>query len=166
MTYQIEYEASTDIGVPDYEDILKRVVDGALDMEKCPYECEVSITIVDNEEIRRINREFRGIDTETDVLSFPMAEYASPADFDFLEDDGDDCFNPETGELLLGDIILSADRILEQAEKYGHSVVRELAFLTAHSMLHLMGYDHMEEEERIIMEDRQRELMTLLNISR
>lgn len=166
MTYQIEYEASTDIGVPDYENILKRVVDGALDMENCPYECEVSITIVDNDEIHRINREYRGIDSATDVLSFPMVEYASPADFEFLEEEGEDCFNPETGELLLGDIILSADRILEQAEKYGHSIVRELAFLTAHSMLHLMGYDHMEEEERIIMEDKQRELMTLLNIPR
>lgn len=165
MTYQIEYEASTDIGVKDYEDIIKKVVDGALDMEECPYECEVSVTIVDSEEIRSINKEFRGIDSATDVLSFPMAEYPAPAEFDFLEE-CDDCFNPETGELLLGDIILSAEKILEQAEKYGHSVVRELAFLTAHSMLHLMGYDHMEEEERIIMEDKQRELMNLLGISR
>lgn len=165
MTYQIEYEASTDIGVKDYEDIIKKVVDGALDMEECPYECEVSVTIVDSEEIRSINKEFRGIDSATDVLSFPMAEYPAPAEFDCLEE-CDDCFNPETGELLLGDIILSAEKILEQAEKYGHSVVRELAFLTAHSMLHLMGYDHMEEEERIIMEDKQRELMTLLGIPR
>ncbi len=165
MTYQIEYEASTDIGVKDYEEIIKRVVDGALDMEECPYECEVSVTIVDSEEIRSINKEFRNIDSATDVLSFPMADYPAPAEFDFLEE-CDDCFNPETGELLLGDIILCAEKILEQAEKYGHSVVRELAFLTAHSMLHLMGYDHMEEAERIIMEDKQKGLMTLLGISR
>ena len=166
MTYQIEYEALTDIGVADYENILKKVVDGALDLENCPYECEVSITIVDNDEIRDINREYRGIDSATDVLSFPMVEYDSPADFGFLEEEGNDCFNPETGELLLGDIILSADRILEQAEKYGHSVVRELAFLTAHSMLHLMGYDHIEDKERMEMEDKQRKLMSLLNIPR
>lgn len=166
MTYQIEYEAETDIGVPDYEEILKSVVDGALDMEGCPYECEVSITIVDNEEIHAINKDYRGIDSPTDVLSFPMVDYPAPAEFNFLEEEGDDCFNPETGELLLGDIILSAERIIEQAEKYGHSVVRELAFLTAHSMLHLMGYDHMEDDERIVMEDKQRELMTLLNIPR
>lgn len=166
MTYQIEYEALTDIGVSDYEDIIKRVVDGALDMEECPYECEVSITIVDNDEIQAINKEFRGIDNPTDVLSFPMVEYPAPAEFDFLEEEGDDCFNPETGELLLGDIILSAEKILEQAEKYGHSVVRELAFLTAHSMLHLMGYDHMEEDERAVMEEKQRLLMDRLGITR
>ena len=77
-----------------------------------------------------------------------------------------DCFNPETGELLLGDIILSVDKILEQAEKYGHSVTRELAFLVAHSMLHLFGYDHMEEDERLVMEERQRMLMDTLGISR
>ncbi|MBQ9886301.1 MAG: rRNA maturation RNase YbeY [Lachnospiraceae bacterium] len=166
MTYQIEYEALTDIGVSNYEEIIKKVVDGALDMEECPYECEVSITIVDNDEIQAINKEFRGIDNPTDVLSFPMVEYPAPAEFDFLEEEGDDCFNPETGELLLGDIILSAEKILEQAEKYGHSVVRELAFLTAHSMLHLMGYDHMEEDERAVMEEKQRLLMDRLGITR
>ncbi len=166
MTYQIEYEADTDIGVSNYEEIIKNVVDAALELEKCPYECEVSVTIVDNDEIRSINKEFRGIDSATDVLSFPMTEYPSPAEFDILEDEENDSFNPETGELLLGDIILSADKILEQADKYGHSVERELAFLTAHSMLHLMGYDHMEDDERIVMEDRQRKLMDMLGISR
>ena len=111
--------------------------------------------------------ELRGIDQTTDVLSFPMAEYVRPADFDFLEEDeAMDCFNPETGELLLGDIVLSVEKIKEQAEAYGHSLKRELAFLTAHSMLHLMGYDHMEQEERRIMEERQQLLMEALDIPR
>ncbi|QNM05843.1 rRNA maturation RNase YbeY [Qiania dongpingensis] len=166
MTCDISYEAREPFEIP-YEDIVRRVVDAALIQESCPYESEVSVTLTDAEEVRRINREFRGIDKTTDVLSFPMAEYDSPADFDFLEEESAfDCFNPETGELLLGDIILSVDKIREQAAAYGHSLTRELAFLTAHSMLHLMGYDHMEEKDRILMEERQRLLMEALDIPR
>lgn len=167
MTYEIEYEAEKKLDIP-YEDLIKKVIDGAMDQEDCPYEAEVSVTITDNEGIRQINKEFRRIDSETDVLSFPMVQYPAPADFSILEDEANecDCFNPETGELLLGDIILSVDRIEEQAEKYGHSVTRELAFLVAHSMLHLFGYDHMVDEERLVMEERQRMLMETLGITR
>ncbi|MCD2491027.1 rRNA maturation RNase YbeY [Lacrimispora sp. NSJ-141] len=166
MTCDISYEACRPFEIP-YEDIVRRVVDAALIQESCPYEAEVSVTLTDAEEVRRINREFRGLDKTTDVLSFPMAEYGSPADFDFLEEESAfDCFNPETGELLLGDIILSVDKIREQAAAYGHSLTRELAFLTAHSMLHLMGYDHMEEKDRILMEERQQLLMEALDIPR
>ncbi|MDI9242584.1 rRNA maturation RNase YbeY [Fusibacillus kribbianus] len=166
MTCEISYEASEPLSIP-YEEIIRAVVDAALLQENCPYEAEVSVTLTDADEVQRINREFRGIDRTTDVLSFPMAEYVHPADFDFLEeDDAFDCFNPETGELLLGDIILSVEKIKEQAEEFGHSLKRELAFLTAHSMLHLMGYDHMEEEDRILMEEHQRHLMETLNIPR
>ncbi len=166
MTCEISYEADTPLSIP-YEEIIRRVVEGALDQEGCPYEAEVSVTLTSGDEVRKLNREFRGVDRTTDVLSFPMVEYARPADFDFLEeDDTSDCFNPETGELLLGDIVLSVEKIREQAEEYGHSLKRELAFLTAHSMLHLMGYDHMEEEERHLMEERQRLLMEALGIPR
>ena len=166
MTCDISYEADMPLSIP-YEEIIRRVVEAALDQEGCPYEAEVSVTLTSGEEVRRLNREFRGIDRTTDVLSFPMAEYTCPADFDFLEEDSAaDCFNPETGELLLGDIVLSVEKIREQAEEYGHSLTRELAFLTAHSMLHLMGYDHMEEEERKLMEERQRLLMEALKIPR
>ncbi len=166
MTCEISYEAEEPLEIP-YEDIIQRVVEAALDQEGCPYEAEVSVTLTSGEEVHRINREFRGIDRTTDVLSFPMAEYERPADFSFLEEDeAFDCFNPETGELLLGDIVLSVEKIREQAEQYGHSLTRELAFLTAHSMLHLMGYDHMEEADRIQMEERQRLLMERLAISR
>ena len=94
-----------------------------------------------------------------------MCEYPAPGDFSAIEEDADS-FDPETGELLLGDIVLSGDRILSQAQEYGHSVRREFAFLIAHSMLHLMGYDHIEPEEAETMESRQRKILDLLDIKR
>lgn len=158
MTIEIEYEAAEQLKL-SYREIIRQIVTEALDYEKCPYESEVNVILTDDEAIREINREHRGIDNPTDVLSFPMLEYETPSDFDHVEDHVEDCFNPETGELLLGDIVISVDKVREQAEKYGHSMERELAFLVAHSMLHLCGYDHMEEEERRVMEDRQREIL-------
>ncbi len=94
-----------------------------------------------------------------------MVEYEKPGDFDKIESD-DDLFNPETGEVILGDIVLCAERIYSQAEEYNHSVLREYAFLIAHSMLHLFGFDHMTEEEASVMEQKQREILDYLNISR
>ena len=158
MTIHVEYEAEKRLSLP-FEEIIERVVLAALDYEKCPYEAEVSVLLTDNEEIRRINREFRDIDRETDVLSFPMGDFETPSDFGQLEEQSEDYFNPETGELLLGDIVISVDKVEEQAEKYGHSQERELAFLVAHSMLHLCGYDHMEEQERLVMEKKQEEIL-------
>ena len=158
MTVEIEYEAKRRLELP-YETIINDVIEEAMDYEDCPYEAEVSVTLTDNEAIREINREHRGIDSPTDVLSFPMVDYERPADFDGLEDRAEDYFNPETGELMLGDIVVSVDKVEEQAEKYGHSRERELAFLVAHSMLHLFGYDHMEEEERLLMVKKQAEIL-------
>lgn len=135
------------------------MVEASLDYEKCPYEAEVNVILTDNEAIREINREQRQIDSATDVLSFPMVDYETPSDFDHVEEAVEDYFNPETGELMLGDIVISVEKVEEQAEKYGHSQTRELAFLVAHSMLHLCGYDHMEEEERLEMEERQRAIL-------
>ena len=132
----------------------------------CPYEATVSLLITDNEEIRRINSEQRGIDSATDVLSFPMTQYEIPGDFDFLEEEGVDCFDPESGELMLGDIVISADKVLEQADKYGHSIKREYAFLITHSILHLIGYDHMTPEDAAQMETLQDEILTKMNITR
>ena len=88
-----------------------------------------------------------------------MVEFETESDFSHVEDAVEDFFNPETGELILGDIIISVEKVIEQAEKYGHSKERELAFLLAHSMLHLCGYDHMDEEERELMEQKQREIL-------
>ena len=137
----------------------------ALEYEDCPYEAEVNLLLTDDEEIRIMNREHRQIDRATDVLSFPMLDYETPGDLSGIEEQGD-AFNPESGELMLGDIVISKERVIAQAEEYGHSVRREYAFLIAHSMLHLLGYDHMEEEERRLMEDRQRGIMDKAEIPR
>ena len=134
--------------------------------EGCPYEAEVSLTLCDGESIREINREFRDRDSVTDVLSFPMLEYETPGVFDNVEEDSPDAFNPETGDLILGDIIICLDRVRLQAEEYGHSRKREFAFLVAHSMLHLIGYDHMTEDDESIMNDRQEAVLNSLNITR
>ncbi len=167
MTFEIEYEAKLKLKLP-YKKIIESVVVAALDYEECPYESQVSVTLVDNESIAQINKEYRGIDSATDVLSFPFVDYDEPGEFDWLEDDDVDgeYFDPDSGELVLGDIVISVEKVIEQAEKYGHSQKRELAFLVAHSMLHLMGYDHMEEEERIVMEKKQEEILQSLGITR
>ena len=150
----------------DYKALAQRVIDFCLEYSAFPYEAEVNLTLTDNKGIHVINREYREIDRSTDVLSFPMLEYELPGDFAFLDDENSDDFNPDTGEALLGDIIISVEKVLEQAQEYGHSVEREYAFLITHSMLHLFGYDHMEEEEAKIMEDKQKEILLRLNILR
>jgi probable rRNA maturation factor len=165
MTINIECETDLSLNL-NYEDIINKVINKSLDLEKCPYEIELNVILTDNKEIQEINREYRSIDAPTDVLSFPFLDYNEPSDFSGLEDAANDYFNPETGELLLGDIIISVEKVIEQAKEYGHSKERELAFLTAHSMMHLFGYDHMEEEERIIMEDRQNRVLEELQIYR
>lgn len=160
MTINIDCETEDRLKLP-YEEIIRNVVLSSLEYECCPYETEINVILTDNAEIRRLNQLYRGIDRPTDVLSFPMLEYDEPSDFSHVEEQYEDCFNPETGELMLGDIVLSVDKIREQAENYGHSETRELAFLVAHSMLHLCGYDHMDDEERERMEKRQREILEL-----
>ncbi len=165
MTIEIEYEAEQQLDLP-YEEIIRQVVEASLDYEACPYEAQVSVVLTDNARIQEINAEFRQIDRPTDVLSFPLVDYGTPAEFAGLEDAEGEYFDPDTGELMLGDIVISVEKVTEQAEKYGHSEKRELAFLTAHSMLHLMGYDHMEEEERVVMERKQAEILEHLGITR
>jgi probable rRNA maturation factor len=162
LNYEDEYELALPF---DGEELAAQVVEHSLDYEGCPYEAEVNLLLTSDEEIHRINREFRGIDRPTDVLSFPMQEYDQPGNFDALEE-REDCFNPDTGELMLGDIVISKDRVFAQAEAYGHSPRREYAFLVAHSMLHLMGYDHMEPEEAKEMERKQSEILTQMSIRR
>ena len=164
MTILMESETEVDFDF-DYEKVAKDVVNTALDYMKFPFETEVSITLTDNDGIQVINKEFRDIDAPTDVLSFPMIEYEKPGDFSKIEEN-DDLFNPETGEVILGDIVLNIPRIHAQAEEYQHSNLREYAFLIAHSMLHLMWFDHMTEEEASVMEQKQREILNILNISR
>lgn len=165
MTINIEYEAEKELGIP-YKEIIENVVLESLDYVECPYEAEVNVIITDNQEIQAINKEHRQIDAPTDVLSFPLVDYETPADFDHVEDYVEDYFDPDTGELLLGDIVVSVDKVEEQAEKYGHSTTRELAFLIAHSMLHLCGYDHMDDDERLEMEAKQSEILERRGYSR
>ncbi len=165
MTVTIERES--DIPLPFSEqEVAEAVILETLDYEDCPYEVQVNIILTTNEEIRQINLEQRGVDAPTDVLSFPMIEYAYPSDFTVLEGDSMDNFDPDSGELILGDIVISVDKVMEQAEKYNHEVKREYAFLIAHSMLHLFGYDHMDEVERENMEIRQDEILNRLGITR
>ena len=110
MTLTFENEQDFDLGF-DPEEVAAAVINGVLDQEACPYEAEVELILTDPENIRTMNREHRNIDRETDVLSFPMVDYPSPASFDFLEtEEGDDCFNPDSGELMLGDIVISVAR--------------------------------------------------------
>lgn len=157
MDIMIEYEAERKLEF-DYEKVICDIVNEALSQYHCPYEVEVSVTLTDNQRIQEVNREYRDMDRPTDVLSFPMVEYELAGDFSRLSSQ-QDIFNPDTGSLMLGDIMISVDKVMEQADLYGHSPVRELAFLTAHSMLHLFGYDHMTEEERMDMESRQEILL-------
>ena len=164
MTVIIENETAAEFDF-DYEAVIRDVAEETLLLEGCPYEAEVSVLITDDPGIREINSSERGLDTATDVLSFPMAFYEIPGDFSRLEEDPD-VFDPDSGAYILGDIVLSADRIRAQADLYGHSEKRELAFLTAHSMLHLMGYDHMNDPEREVMERKQEAILSKLGIGR
>ena len=160
------FEEEGDLKLPlECETLAKKVIDAAIDYVDCPYEAEVNLLLTMNEEIHEMNRNFREIDRATDVLSFPMVDYEEAGNFDFLKN-ATEYFNPETGELMLGDIVISKEKVISQAEEYGHSVEREYAFLIAHSMLHLFGYDHMEEAERVVMEEKQKEILEQLQILR
>ena len=167
MTIHFENESQVKLDLP-LEELAELVIQQALDTMECPYEAEVNLLITDNPQIQEMNRNFRQIDRATDVLSFPMVAYEEPGNFDFLEEEelAADCFHPETGELLLGDIVISAEKVVEQAEEYGHSIKREYAFLIVHSMLHLMGYDHMTPEEAKVMEEKQEKILENLGITR
>lgn len=165
MTFYIENETE-EIFPFDVEELVEQVAGQVLDTENCPYEVQLNVLITDNEGIREYNRQFRDIDKETDVLSFPNIDFESPAVFEIEEDREADYFDPDSGELILGDIIISVDRVKEQAESYGHSLKREFAFLVAHSLLHLCGYDHMEEAEAAVMEAKQEAVLQALGITR
>ena len=164
MTIQIDYEAERKLDI-DYEKLASKVAAHILETEHCPYDVCVNLVITDNEEIKRVNTEFRSIGAPTDVLSFPMIPFETPADYSIVEDQ-DEYFDLDTEELVLGDVMISVDKVFAQAEEYGHSVEREFSFLFAHSMLHLLGYDHMEPEEAAVMERKQAQALEDLGITR
>lgn len=165
MTLAYEDESGKDYPFPA-EALAKEVTAYCLDYIQCPYETEISLLLTTDEKIKSINLKYREIEKTTDVLSFPAVEYQKPGDFTDIEEANIGCFNPETGELILGDIVISGDRAVSQAESYGHSLKREFAFLLVHSMLHLMGYDHIEEQDKEIMESKQAEILEQLEITR
>ncbi len=164
MTVNYYNETDRDYDFDEKEAALS-IVEKTLDVMDFPYEATVDITLVDNNAIHELNLQNRNIDSPTDVLSFPMIEYESAGNFDTIGDQ-DDVFDPDTDEAMLGDIILSYEKIDEQAKEYGHSQFREFAFLITHSMLHLLGFDHMEDEERLVMEEWQRKILDELGIKR
>lgn len=165
MTFYVENE--TDQKLPfSAEEILSDVMEDVLNAEGCPYEASVNLLLTDGTGIRKYNREFRDTDAETDVLSFPNLDFGKPGDFSGAESAPADCFDPDSGELLLGDVILNLERVETQAKEYGHSILREFAFLLAHSLYHLCGYDHMEENEARLMEEKQEAALQRLGITR
>ncbi|WP_337538600.1 rRNA maturation RNase YbeY [Suilimivivens sp.] len=165
MTSYVENE--TEMTFPfDCREILESVMEEVLASENCPYEAQVNLLITDNDGIQEYNRQFRDKDMPTDVLSFPMIPFRTEADFSVAEEAEADYFDPDSGELILGDIIISAERVFQQAESFGHSPKREFAFLTAHSLLHLCGYDHMVPEEAAVMEKKQEAVLEKLGITR
>ncbi|MBR2916308.1 MAG: rRNA maturation RNase YbeY [Clostridia bacterium] len=141
--------------------LIKTVLKTGLKFMEFEDNCEISIMLTDNEEIHSLNKLHRGIDRPTDVLSFPMFDYDEDGEIDMEE-----CDFGENGEILLGDIVISLEKAKEQAEEYGHSFEREVGFLTAHSLLHLLGYDHMEPDEEKEMFSLQEEILALCNLPR
>ena len=160
---ETEYEPDFDLNKTATE-----VASHILEKEKCPFDCEVNLTITDNEGIHDVNKEFREVDAPTDVLSFPVLEFDNPADFSTFEKNPDSVldYDYDTDKVMLGDILISKDRVISQAEEYGHSEKREFAFLVAHSMLHLLGYDHMTDEDAKVMEEKQKKYLEELGIVR
>ena len=165
MTLNLSEECTNEFEF-DCKEVAFQVMNAVLDSEKCPYEATVDLTLTTDSEIHEINLQQRGIDRATDVLSFPMTQFPVPGEFDFLEEEGMDSFDPDSGELMLGDIVISVDHVNAQAAEYGHSQLREFAFLVAHSMYHLIGYDHMTKPEAKIMEQKQKDILNLLHINR
>lgn len=141
-----------------YTDELRELIikccNAALECEKFNDDASVDVTLMSNRKIREYNRDYRNIDRATDVLSFPLGE------------GGEYDIDPETGSCLLGDIVISLERAAEQAEEYGHSYEREVGFLTVHSMLHLLGYDHIEEPDGDIMRAHEKNILEKIGLTR
>lgn len=151
----------------EFVEKLENVINFVLKEEEVSVDCEISMLFVDNEEIREINNETRGIDRATDVLSFPMLDYQDKKVFkEMYKDNNFDITFMDGEELVLGDIVLSLERALEQSREYNHSFERESCYLVVHSVLHLLGYDHMEEDDKKIMRKREEDILGKLYITR
>lgn len=149
------------------DDTIEKIVNFTLGEQQVEVPCEISLTFVNNNEIRELNKNYREIDSETDVLSFPMLEYPEGKYFKdvytgykFKDEfkDGDN--------LVLGDIVISLEKAKDQANEYNHPFIREVCYLTVHSMLHLLGYDHMEEEMKKVMREEEEKILSAFNLER
>ena len=158
MAVYFENETGIQFDFEDQDKIAESTVQAVIDDKNLPDGLDVNVLVVSPEEIQEINRENRGVDSVTDVLSFPYFDYEEPGVFEgeLYED----------GENILGDIILCGEKIISQAEEFGHSQKREFAFLIVHSMLHLLGFDHMEEDDMQVMQAEERRLMDIIDIHR
>ncbi|WP_026652789.1 rRNA maturation RNase YbeY [Butyrivibrio proteoclasticus] len=165
MIFYVENEVEAKFDF-DIEDIAVTVAKKVLETEGFDGEAEINLTITDDDGIQEINKEFRDMDKPTDVLSFPMIEYDTPGDFSVIEEQKIDVYNPDNESIMFGEIVINENRVRSQALEYGHSEKREFAFLVAHSMLHLCGYDHMTDDEAKVMEAKQREVLDDLGITR
>ena len=165
MTFYVENDVEVDFEF-NTEEVFSLVAKKVLETEGFEDEASVFLLLTDDAAIHEINYENRNIDKATDVLSFPNLDFDAPGDFCKALKNRILVTDPETDEIVLGDIIISVDHLKAQAKEYGHSVKREFAFLVAHSMLHLCGYDHMEDAEREIMEAKQENVLQILGITR
>lgn len=166
MTFYVENETDETFEF-DIEKLIEELTLKVLKSEKVKYKnVTLNVLFTDNEGIKVINSEFRNIDKETDVLSFPAIPFEKPGDFNVIKGCEADYFDSDTKELILGDIMISLERAHSQAEEYGHSFRREVAFLITHSLLHLLGYDHMTDDERLVMEKKQEAVLKALKITR
>lgn len=147
----------------DISELLSRAISFAAEFETKKDNFELSLTITDDARIRTLNREFRSIDRSTDVLSFPLIQRVPGEQADFWKEEDID---PDTGCVMLGDIVLSLETAVRQAKEYGHSLEREAAYLCVHSVLHLLGYDHIEQADREIMRAREEEIMNAFGLGR
>ena len=155
MTLLIDNRSNYELS-DEMKSVFEKVCMESLVYEEFDTDCEISLSLVNDEEIHEINKQFRNIDRPTDVLSFPQLTF----------EEGEEADVNENGEIVLGDIIISVDKAKEQAEEFGHSMKREMAFLAVHSMLHLMRYDHMEKDEEEEMFRRQKEILLNAGIPR
>jgi probable rRNA maturation factor len=160
MNHQIIIEADEGVALPD-GDLLERVITAALEGESMELSCEINVLLTDDKGIWEINRDQRQIDAPTDVLSFPMFELHPGEHPDKTDED------PATGLIPLGDMVISVERAAAQAEEFGHPLERELAYLTVHSILHLLGYDHLDEgEQKALMRGREEAILNTIGIKR
>ena len=149
-----------------YRELAGKIIEYTLQHEHFPYPAEVNLSLVGSGQMHELNLKERGIDQPTDVLSFPLVDYEAPADYSLLEENKIFYLNPDTDEVPLGDIVISVAHVRAQAQEYGHSEKREYAFLIVHSMLHLLGYDHIEESDRTLMQEKERAILNGLRIGR